>query len=179
MIWLALVASSTMAEAFVEDAVAGRTEFEALAVVQARAERALAVGTAAEARAWTSRLRWRGAVPKVDVRFGTDADIDIRDASSASASSWTRTGQGTGFDVALSWRLGDLVFADLELRANRERIARAAAVRLALERVTQIYFQRLEIELAYRERPSARLRLEAARLDGLLDALTSSPGDER
>ena len=55
---------------------------------------------------------------------------------------------------------------------SEARLARAAAVRLARERVTQLYFQRVEVLVRMRLEPNLELVLEAARLDGLLDALT-------
>lgn len=168
----AATVTSTTVEVWIEDAIAGRADLPSLSAVQAAAEDALVLGSDDEVAGWSSRLRWRGAVPKVDVRFGTDTDLSVRDALAGSASSWTNTGQGLGLDVVVKFGLGDLVFADLELRANRERVARAAAIRLARERVTELYFRRLDAWIAYRLDPSHELALEAARLDGLMRALT-------
>jgi hypothetical protein len=58
------------------------------------------------------------------------------------------------------------------LKASRERLARSAAIRLARERATRIYFQRVANLLEVRARPNAAALLEAARLDGLLQAVT-------
>lgn len=176
---LGATVTSTTVEVWIEDAVAGRTELWSLAEVQSAAEDSLVLGDDEEVDGWTSRLRWRGLVPKLDVRFGTDTDLDIRDALTESASSWTNTGRGLGLDVVVKFGLGDLVFADLELRANRERIARAAAIRLARERVTEIYFLRLQVWIANRLEPSYEHALEAQRLDGLIHALTGGRLDPR
>ncbi|MEQ8275730.1 MAG: hypothetical protein RMA76_34315 [Deltaproteobacteria bacterium] len=172
LVLMASTVTSTTVESWIEDAVAGNTALPSLAAVQSAAEDTLVLGDDAEIEEWTSRLRWRGAVPKVDIRFGTDTDLSVRDALAGSASSWTNTGRGLGLDVVVKFGLGDLVFADLELRANRERIARSAAIRLVRERITELYFRRLDVWIAYRLEPSHELRLDAARLDGLIRALT-------
>lgn len=170
---LAALASEPKVEAFMESVralVEGRDVFPALSATQRAAVEALDLEPAARAREWSSRARERGWVPRVDVRMGTDADRDVRALGSLDEK-WTEE-RGFGADLAFRWSLGDVVFADAELRVNRERLARAAAVRLARERVTKVFFERLEVELALRAKPEPELVVEAARLDGLLAALT-------
>lgn len=152
--------------------VEGRDVFPALARVQSAAVDALELEPEATAKTWSSRARDRGWVPRLDVRVGTDADRDVR-ALGQVGETWTEA-RGLGADVALRWQLGDVVFADVELRVNRERLARAAATRLARERVTKAFFRRIEVELALRLEPDVDPErvVEAARLDGLLRALT-------
>ena len=157
-------------ETVVDAWVRGQGRFPSLAAVQEAAEVALRLEPEHRARSWSDRARNRGWVPRLDVRVGTDSDRDVR-ALGRVEESWTEE-RAFAADVAARWSLGDIVFADVELRVNRERLARSAAVRLARERVTKVYFQRLEVELAMRVRREARLVLEAARLDGLLKALT-------
>lgn len=157
--------------------VAGEGPLLALSETQRAAVEALFLEPEARARGWSPRARTRGWLPRVDMRVGTDTDLDIRDVGGVDER-WTE-GRGFGADLGLRWSLGDVVFADVELRVNRERLARASARRLALERVTKLYFQRLEVELALRGAPAPKLVLEAARLDGLLDALTDGHWSKR
>lgn len=164
--------SSAAVEQWIRNAVAGRDALPALATVQAAAVAALGLTDDAAASSWALRARWRALLPRLDVRFGTSQSVDVRDGADV-ADDWTKDGRGLGADVGARWAIGDLVFSDLEMRINRERIARAAAVRLARERVTQVWFQRLEVLIRQRTSQDADLALEAARLDGLLDALTA------
>jgi hypothetical protein len=150
--------------------VAGRGGLPSLAQVQEAAVAALALTDAEEVEAWSSRARLRGLAPTVDARFGTTTDLDVR--GEVDGEGWTRVGRGLGLDVSTRFNLGDLVFSDQELRASRERLARSAAIRLARERATRIYFQRVANLLEVRARPNAAALLEAARLDGLLQAVT-------
>jgi len=114
------------------------------------------------------RARWRGVLPHLTLRFGTDLDLDVRDASTRTVSE----AQGLDFDAWARWRLPDLVFHPDELRVLREtRIGRSAR-RSARVQVTELYFERLQVRAARRARDSGELRRAAQRLDGLLDALT-------
>lgn len=114
------------------------------------------------------RARWRSALPDLTVRFGTDLDVDIRDATTRTVSE----GQGLDFDAWARWRLPDLVFHVDELRVLREERAARAAQRAAKLRATELYFERVELRFARRRHDSDELRRAADRLDGLLDAVT-------
>lgn len=162
--------ATTTLQRWVDDAVAGRTELPALAEVQAAAEASLRLGDDDTVASWDANANLRALLPRLDVRFGTQRDVLVRDT--LEGLDWARTGQGLGVDVAARWALGDLLLSDAELGIHKARLARAAAVRLARERVTQLYFQRVEVLVRMRLEPNLELVLEAARLDGLLDALT-------
>ena len=167
---LALVASPSAEEAILAEVIAGRDVLPSLAAVQEAAVAALELPSTAEIEGWATRARLRGLVPRFDTRFGTDSALDVRDA--LGGTSWVRTGRGLGLDVWARWAFGDLVFADQELRAIRERLDRSAAVRLQRERATKIYFERVAVLFEQRRAPSLEVALEAARLDGLLRAVT-------
>lgn len=164
--------SAALVERWIRDAVAGRDALPALAGVQAAAVAALGLTDDEAASSWAARARWRGIVPRLDARLGTSQNVDVRSGADL-GDLVTRDGRGLGVDFAARWDLGDLVFSDLEMRINRERIARSAAERLARERVTKVWFQRLEVLIRQRTSPEVDLALEAARLDGLLHALTA------
>jgi hypothetical protein len=141
-------------------------DFPSLEQVQAWAADAAGRGPPDSALA---RARWRAALPHLTVRFGSDVDLDIRSAN-------TRTvveGQALTFDAWARWRLPDLVFHPDELRVLREARSGQAVRTAARVRVTELYFERLRVRQARRRRDDASLRLEAARLDGLLDAVTA------
>lgn len=157
-------------ERLVRKIIAGQGRLPSLARTLRAAEEALRLEPEECARSWSDRARNRSWLPRLEVRMGTDSDLDIRALGQADEL-WTE-GRGFGADLALRWTLGDVVFADVELRVNRERLARSAAVRLARERVTKVYFERVEVELGLRQAVRAELVLAAARLDGLLVALT-------
>lgn len=163
------VLSSTVTAARVETIVAGGDRLPSLA--RAQIDAAAAAGFDADIGSWAGRSRWRGLLPRLDVRVGTDNDLDIRDSFSRSYSRTTTEGQTIGFEVAARWALGDLVFADAELRANRQQLAAAAARRLLADAVTRLYFDR--VELLLRSETSASATVRAARLDGRLHALTN------
>ncbi|MCK6546846.1 hypothetical protein L6R52_13440 [Myxococcota bacterium] len=166
------VSTSTDAASRLIDAlVDGRAELPALADVQRAAEDALELTPSTEAEAWARRARLRGLVPDLEAGLGRDADLDVR-ASGESTFKTTTEGRQLAVDVGVRFELGELVFSDLELRASRERLARAASIQLARDRVTQLYFDRVELALRLRDAPTPELLLVAARLEGLLDALT-------
>lgn len=153
---------------WISEAIAGQHGLPSLAEVQAAAEAALGLGSEEEARGWARRARWRGLVPRLTAEVGSDRDRIVKDA--LTGSDYTRAGAGVGAELGLRFELGRLVFSEAELKAYRLRMARRAAIRLALDEVTKLYFQRLEVELSRLEGDSAELQLEAARLDGLLAA---------
>lgn len=134
--------------------------------VQAWAEAAAGPGPGRSAAA---RARWRAVLPDLTLRFGTDLDLDIRSATTRTVSE----GQGLSFDAWARWGLADLVFNVDELRVDRELRATRAAQIAARLRATELYFERLEVRARRRVRDSDELRRAAARLDGLLDALTA------
>lgn len=163
--------STAMMERWIREAVAGHDVLPALAAAQAAAVATLGLTDEAAVASWASRARWRALLPRLDARFGTSQSVDVR-AGANIGNDYVKDGRGLGADVAARWTLGDLVFSDLEMRINRERLARSAAVRLARERVTQVWFQRLEVLIRRRTSTDPKLAVEAARLDGLLYALT-------
>lgn len=154
----------------IDSLVLGQGALPSLADVQAQAEAAMGLGTEAEMQQWASRARYRGLLPQLDVRFGSQRDVLVRDT--IEGLDWARNGQGLGINVAAKWGLGALLFADQEPRMQQERLRRSAALRLARERVTELYFERLEVELRLGAGASAEDLLLAAQLDGQLKALT-------
>jgi hypothetical protein len=181
VIALLLAGTTTTApqlERWIDDIVAGRDRLPSLRAVQEASVRALELTPSEDVEGWDARARWRGLVPRLEARFGTTADQSIRDG--ATGTSWqTSEGQNLGVDVAAKWNLGELVFNDLELRANRERIARAARVALMRERATAIYFERVRVLIAAQSAPTEELAIEAARLDGMLRAITGGALDQK
>jgi len=168
---LATPQTSTQAMAAQLDAlIQGQAALPSLAEVQSQAEAAMGLGTDAEMQQWASRARYRGLLPQLDLRFGSQRDVLVRDT--IEGLDWARNGQGLGINVAAKWGLGALLFADQEPRIQQERLRRSAALRLARERVTELYFERIEVELRIREAASAEDLLLAAQLDGQLMALT-------
>jgi hypothetical protein len=179
---LALVLSSTAAgpppgsAPWIADVVAGRGPLPALAEVQDAAERRLA--RTDDSESWARRARWRGAVPRLDVALGTDADLDVRDSFAVARTRTTVEGRGFGFEIGARWELGDLVFARDELRASREQLAREAARRLLRDDATELYFERLAVLIRQQRSPSPEHDLAAARLDAALRALCGPLGRE-
>jgi hypothetical protein len=163
--------TTTTLDRAIDDIVSGRDRLPSLERVQDAAVAALELTPADTVAGWDSRARWRGLVPRLEARFGTGADQTIRDGFAKTTSSISE-GQDLGVDVAAKWELGELLFNDLELRANRERIARAARIALARERATAIYFDRVRVLIAMRAEPSEELAIRAAELDGMLRAVT-------
>lgn len=166
------VTTSSISEDWVERVVRGEDALPSLADAQRLAEESLGVPAAEDARGWAGRARWSGVVPALDVSVGTDSDLDVRDSFSQQVARVTTAGRAFGFRVGARWDLGEVIFHDAELRANREALARAAAAALVRERVTELYFERLEVLAAQRVRNELALDLKAARLDGLLRAMT-------
>jgi hypothetical protein len=157
---------------FIEQVITGRGELPSLRDVQSAAVEALGVVSDENAASWPSRARWRGLVPRVEAQAGSYDGLDIRDALYGATAYTTTDLHKLMLDLRARWELGELVFNDMELRANRETLARSAAIHLARERATKIYFERLEVLLKQRHEESASLALAAARLDGLLRAVT-------
>lgn len=147
-----------------------------LVSIQEAAEASLRLPSESDVQSWGDRARARGWLPRLDVRVGTDSDLDVR-ANAALDPSWTE-GRGFGLDVALRFQLGQLLFSDAELRAHRERMRRSAVIRSAVLKVTELYFARLEVELQLEKSVSTKLLLERARLDGALSAATGGAWPE-
>lgn len=165
--------SSAAEQRLIDELVAGKGPLPSLAEVQRAAVDALALTPDSDASGWPSRARWRGLVPRVDLSAGTDDGLDVRSSASTPTDPVTTQGHKLGLDLKARWELGELVFSDMELRANREALARAAAAQLAREHVTKLYFERLEIWLKQRTDGTPALALAAARLDGLIRAATA------
>lgn len=162
--------STTTWARWIDEAVAGRDVLPSLASVQADAEAALRLPDEEEVAGWAGRARWGALLPRLDVRFGSQRDLLVRDTFDGV--DWARSGQGFGVDVSARWGLGALAFSGKEPTLHRERLRRAAARRLARARVTDLYFERIGVLLALRRDPTPELVLEAAELDGQLAALT-------
>jgi hypothetical protein len=118
-------------------------------------------------RQWAHRARLRGALPQVEVSFGTDLDQDVRVSVGHSES--TFEGREYGFKLKARWHLSSLMFDSAELRAHRERRSSAAARRLLIDEVTQMYFNRVELMFLP---TTVHRELKAARLEGRMHALT-------
>lgn len=165
-----LVDSSTLSAAWINAVVEGRGPLPALAAVQAAAKTAATLYSDAEVSSWSSRARLRGLLPGVDVAVGTDLDFGLRDAGAAELT----TTEGRGFTARLSarWALGELIFSDAEMRAHRESTHRRAQIDLVVDRVTDLYFERLTVLVASCVHESTALAILARRLDGAIAALT-------
>jgi hypothetical protein len=169
---VSLTETASVSERWIDAVVAGRDRLPSLDAVQRAAVEALELPDREIARSWSSRARWRGLLPRLEASLGTDSDLDVRDSISSSTRRTTSEGQAFGARISARFELGELVFNDAELRANREALARASAAQLARERVTQIYFERVEVLAAQRTADSTPLRVRGAFLDGLLEAHT-------
>lgn len=167
---LAQVASTSTqgVAAWLEREVAGRGRLPALAVVLSEAETELDLANGDRRSGWATDVRWRAWVPTIDARIGTDRTIDVRDATTTSVV----TGEGFGLQLRLRWSLADAVFNDSVLRVDKAQRAWAEARWRARDRLVQLYFRRLELELTLHEAPTPAALLQAARLDGLLRAAT-------
>lgn len=172
---LGLVVSSTPSAEVWRRMIQGTPTWPSLARTRTAAIQTLALPPSSEVDSWAQRARDRSWLPRVDVRLGTRGDQDVRSLGTASES-WTE-GRDFGVDVSLRWGLAGLVFSEVEVRAHRERRARAVLLRRVVEEVTKVYLRRVEVELA----PSTPDRVrEGVRLDVVLDALTGgawSTGD--
>jgi hypothetical protein len=170
-ILVAWAQTSTGTEVLIARLVRGQEDLPALTDVQTWATNALGLPSRDDATGWATRARLRGLVPRVAGRIGSDANVYVRDSLGDWAPTTTDR-RALAMRIEARFDLGDLVFADLELRANREAIARAAAERLVLEEVTRLYFERVELYLASLCHPTAQASLRAAEVDGLLTGYT-------
>jgi hypothetical protein len=156
VICAALVASATVSDTALIDAlIAGCGELPSLESVQRAAVDSLAIAGDDT-----------GLAPKIDVAIGSDADVGVRDVWQDEHERTTTNGRKLGVELAARWELGELVFSDSELRANREALARSSTIQLARERVTKLVW------LLARAKPTRELAFAAARLDGLIAAMT-------
>jgi hypothetical protein len=162
-----LVATSSCSPGELDAIVRGERELPGLAEVHAAA-RARWRETVPEA--WTARARWRGLVPRLDVSVGTDVDSDVRDTVEART---TMEGRAIGVRVSARFELGELVYAEPELRMYRERAAAEAGLRELLAEVTTLYFERVAVLVAQRAHSNPAIELRARLLDGRISALTS------
>lgn len=140
--------------------------------MQAAAVEALDLESDDRVQGWSDRARNRAWLPRLDLRLGTDRDQAVRRPGTADVA-WSE-GQGLGADLALRWGFGELVFSETEIRIEATLRSRDALKRSVKEAVTRVFFERLEVELRSRAEPEEEeaLQLEAARLDGILGALT-------
>ncbi len=167
----ALVATATISDVWIDAVLAGRDGLPALADVQ---DAAVEASRGARSTDWAARARWRGLLPEVSVTVGHDADLALRDSATSEGARLQSEAQAVGIRATTRWSLGDLVFADAELRAHREQTLNLGEERVVRERVTDLYFKRLEVQLALCLEPTLERQLLARRLDGLLVALAGA-----
>lgn len=167
----ALVATATISDAWLDAVLAGRDGLPALTDVQ---DAAVEASRGARSTDWATRARWRGLLPEVSVTVGHDADLALRDSATTDGARLQSEAQAIGIRATTRWALGDLVFADAELRAHREQTLNLGEERVVRERVTDLYFKRLEVQLALCLEPTLERQLLARRLDGLLVALAGA-----
>ncbi|MEM1025427.1 MAG: hypothetical protein AAGD10_11980 [Myxococcota bacterium] len=128
----------------------------------------LEVDAKAHLRSARRRARWRGLVPQLRGRFGTDLDLDVRDASQRVV---TET-RALGGSVQASFDLSRLVFDDREVALELQRQRLDERLRLRRRRIVELYMGRLRLELRLEaEGPSLPACLEAAELDARLTVL--------
>lgn len=168
-ILMLVVASSSAVEAWIAREVDGQGRLPALRVVLRESEVELRLADASPPDHWRSWARDRAWIPDLDARFGTDRSLDIRDATTTS---WVRTGEGFGLQIRVRWSLADALFNDSVLRVDKTLRDRGAARWKARDRLVRLYFQRLELEMQWLERPTMEIALTAARYDSLLRAAT-------
>ncbi len=161
--------STSAVEEVIRQARLGRAGLPALRDVQRAAAESVSDAWELQDGEW-ARPRWQGLVPDVLVRVGTTQDVSVRDTTLERE--WTREGRDLGVDVTLKWRLRDLVFSRAEPGLLRDRLARRRLQDARRDDATKIWFQRLEVEIKLRSKPTSSLLLEAARLDGLLESVT-------
>ncbi|MFO0726930.1 MAG: hypothetical protein U1E65_24315 [Myxococcota bacterium] len=165
----ALVDTATISGDWLDAIILGEGEMLSLARVQEAAAAHASLYTDEEARAWPLRSRLRGLLPNLEASVGTDADVALRDGSTSFI-----TSEGRGFLARVSgrWSLGELLFSDAEMRAHRESAHRRAAIDVAVDRATELYFDRLEVLILGCSLEAPSLALRARRLDGAIAALT-------
>ena len=167
---LASILTSTASfEAWISAEVLGRGHLPALGTLLATADVELALDAGASADEWQADVRHRAWIPSFEARFGTDRSLDVRDATTTS---WVRTGQGLGLQIRLRWSLADALFNDSVLRVDKALRDRRSARWKARDRLVDLYFDRLELEIQLLEQPTPETTLRAARIDGLLQAVS-------
>ncbi len=168
---MALALTSTGTEVLLARIVSGRECMPSLEQVQSWASENMGLASVDEAEGWSTRARLRGLVPRVAARLGSDANVYVKDIVGDWAPT-TSDRRALALRVEARFDFGDLVFADPELRANREAIARSAAERLLLEEVTRLYFERVALWLSHLLSSAPEKVVQLAALDGLLRAHT-------
>lgn len=128
-------------------------------------------------RRWLARARAAAALPTVR------GEIDVRrdqawqlDQAAGTADELSQdAGAGQIYRVRVAWELDRLIFDPNELRAARAMVDMALAREQILVRVTQLYFERLQLLAELQESPGegdlAR-RLRIRELEALLHGLT-------
>lgn len=159
----------------IQNIVLGKGSLPSLASIQEAAARAVQAGSEDEAEDWAQKARLRALLPDLKAELGSDQDRFVR--AGYGNSDYIRTGRGLRAEISLRFQLSGLLYSGEEIAVNRQRIARAAAIRLAVEAVTRVYFERLRVELELKLQSTPELWLKAAELDGLLAAMTEIPSD--
>ena len=120
-------------------------------------------------RSASRRARWRGLVPRLRGRFGTDLDLGVRDASQRVITQ----SQALGGSVQASFDLSRLVFDDRESSLELQLQRMTERRRRRRQQLVDLYMRRVAVELEMEdEGPSVDRALEAARLDGRLEVVS-------
>jgi hypothetical protein len=128
-------------------------------------------------RSWRRRLAWAALLPRLSARIGqTVSDGELLDLRADAPSRLGLSGYlSLRWEVRASWDLSRLLFDGRELRIS-SRSSQLERERSALvERVVQLYFERLRlILLAESPEPAVALerRIALQRVTALLDAMT-------
>lgn len=128
-------------------------------------------------RGWRRRLAWSAVLPKLSARIGqTLSDGEILDLRADAPSRLGLSGYlSLRWEVRASWDLSRLLFDGRELRISSRSSQLERERSELVERVVQLYFERLRlILLAESPEPAVALerRIALQRVTALLDALT-------
>ena len=164
-----------------------------LGIALAREPRIEAVQRAAEARAapareeaesWRRRARLAALAPKLVAEYRHDErSYRVLGVASGSEVDYVRSTPADAVSVRLDFDLGGLVFGRHELEVAAAAQRAEARRRVAAERATKLYFERLRLRVALLASPPATARARAELeidLDGVtaeLDALTGLYGE--
>lgn len=125
--------------------------------------------SASQRSRWKRRSRLRALLPTVRGRFGTDIDLDIRDATTRTISE----AHGLEGDVFLSWDLRGLVFDRAELAAHREAAKADARERRQVAEVIRLYVERMRLQARRGADPlTGDEALRALEIDAVLHSWT-------
>jgi hypothetical protein len=136
---------------------------------------------------WRALARKRAWLPSLDIGFDGGADWSRNDSIFGSSSSGgahyiapddKSSGGDSGWDVALSWDLSELVWNSDQTSIDSRSKLMVELRDDILNQITRIYFERrrMQIELATMDHPNWQMRVEyelrIAELTALIDGLT-------